>query len=187
MPAVTDTELRMVGTVTRPHGVRGALKVRPETDDPSRFERLEAVYLGKTNDHVTAFRIAGVAFQPMKSGVAVLLELDGIDSREAAEALHGVSVWARESDLPPLEDGEVFLSDLVGVEVRSVTGKVLGTVEDVLEFPAHPALAVRRTSGEQALVPLVPDLVPEIDLDGGYLTVAELEGLIEGEAASERD
>lgn len=174
----------MVGVVTRTHGVRGGFKVRPETDDPYRFEALETVYLG---DALRAHTIREVGFQPLKNGLAVLLELDGVQTREAAEALHGLEVWAAEEDLPPLEDGQVFLSDLVGLQVRSESGEVLGEVVDVVEYPAHPTLSVRRSGGSLSMVPFVEELVPEVDSDAGYLTVVALEGLLDGEPASERD
>lgn len=179
--------LRVVGTVTRPHGVHGAVKVRPETDDPGRFEDLEFVYVGADEAKVVPYRVQSVGFQPVKSSVAVLLELEGIPDRDAAAGLSGLDVWARESDLPPLEEGEVFLSEMVGLRVLDTDGKELGEVTDVMDYPAHVTLCVALLSGSTSLVPFVPALVPEFDLDAGTVTVAAIEGLLDGEPMSERE
>lgn len=181
-----STGYRVVGTITRPHGVQGTVKMRPETDDPARLGGIETLYLGESEDALVPRVVEGVAFQPFKAGVAVLLDLKGAEDREAAEALGGTTVWASEADLPPLEDGEVFLSDLVGLKVLA-EGREVGEVVDVLELPAHPTLSIRRLDGSLAMVPFVPDLVPDVDLEQGHLSVAPLEGLLEGEAVSERD
>ncbi|NNE70975.1 MAG: 16S rRNA processing protein RimM, partial [Rhodothermales bacterium] len=128
--APTDhTGYRIVGTITRPHGVKGTVKMRPETDDPARLDGIAQLYLGDSEDRLTARSIEGVGFQPFKSGIAVLLDLEGVADREAAEALSGHTVWASEADLPPLAEGEVFLSDLVGLAVMAEERKV-GEVVD---------------------------------------------------------
>lgn len=175
-----------MGSITRPHGLMGVVKMRPETDDPGRLENIDTLYLGETEDGLKPCTVQSIGFQPFKAGLAVLLELQGVEGREAAEAMAGVTVWAREQDLPPLEEGEVFLSDLVGLKVMA-EGREVGEVVDVLELPAHPTLSVRRLDGSLAMVPFVPDLVPDVDLEAGYLSVVPLDGLLEGEAESERD
>ncbi len=176
----------MVGTVTRPHGVRGGLKVRPETDDPYRFDALKTLYLGDSPESSSPYSVTSVKYQPQKSGMAIILELDGVSDRGMVKALSGTPVWAHEHDLPPLEEGQVFLSDLVGLAVRSESGVMLGKVEDVMDYPAHPTLSVRKNDGSKALVPFVRPLIVEVSLPEGYLTVQAVEGLLEGEALSER-
>jgi 16S rRNA processing protein RimM len=175
-----------VGGITLPHGIKGVVKMRPETDDPGRLESIDTLYLGETEDGLRPCTVKSIGFQPFKAGLAVLLELEGVESREAAKAMAGQTVWAREQDLPPLEEGEVFLSDLIGLKVMA-EGREVGEVVDVLELPACPTLSIRRLDGSLGMVPFVPDLVPDVDLEAGYLTVVPLEGLLEGEATSERD
>ncbi len=172
-----SSDLRQIGTVTRPHGLRGEVKVRPETDDPSRFGSLDHVLVGVESGDAAPFRIAGVRYQALQSGTAVVLSLDGVSSREAAEELAGLAVWAEADALPPLGDDEVYASDLIGLEVWDGPGSRAGVVTDVLDLPAQPVLVVRRESGDDVLVPFVPDLVESVD--GTRIVMRPLEGLLD--------
>ena len=178
-----SSALRQIGVVTRPHGLRGEVKVRPETDDPARFETLDHVLLGADPDQAQSFRIEGVRFQEMQVGTAVVLSLEGVSSRESAQELGGLSVWVEESALPPLDDDEVYVSDLVGMEVWEGKERLAGTVVDVLDLPAQPVLVVRRTSGGDALVPFVPDLIESVD--DSRIVVRPVEGLLDPENREE--
>jgi 16S rRNA processing protein RimM len=170
--------LIQVGTVGRPHGVRGQVKVRPETDDPSRFLDLASVYVGVSAEMSAEMAIASVALQPTKQGVTVLLGLEGVTSREAAEARRGDIVYARADDLPVLSDDEWYLDDMIGMKVRHADGDI-GIVLDVLELPAHPTMAIRRTDGREALIPAVSPFVVNVDVAGGVIHVELPEGLLD--------
>lgn len=178
-----SSALRQIGVVTRPHGLRGEVKVRPETDDPARFDTLDHVLLGADSERARSFRIEGVRFQAMRVGTAVVLTLEGITDRESAQDLSGLAVWVEESALPPLDEDEVFVSDLVGLEVWEGTDRMAGVVADVLDLPAQPVLVVRRTSGGDALVPFVPDLIEAVDEH--RIVVRPVEGLLDPENREE--
>ena len=108
----------------------------------------------------------------------LLLSFDGIDDRTGIEALRGALL---EADVPD-ETGEPdswYDHQLVGLAVRSVDGRRLGEVVAVQHPPAQDLLVVRRTDGEQRLVPFVAALVPTVDLAGGHLVVADVGGLVE--------
>jgi 16S rRNA processing protein RimM len=182
----SPSTFRVIGTVTRPHGIRGGLKVRPETDDPHRFDVVETLYLGETPGSLSPYSVQSVSYQPQKSGVAIILQLDGVSDRTMVKALSGALVWASEDDLPPLAEGEVFLSDLVGLSVLSEGGERRGEVVDVIDYPAHPTLSIEKEDGSRVLVPFVPQLVSKVRLPEGFLVVETVEGLLDGEALSER-
>ena len=170
--------LREMGRIVRPHGVLGELKVAPETDDPARFQVLETVYVGVDEASAVSFDIVSVRLQPSKYGITVLLMLEGVSGREAAEAMCKKNVYANEADLPALEDGEFYLSDLIGLPVSTLDGEEVGTVKDVLEGPGQDLLVIQTPSGGQVMVPLVPELVPEIDLDAGRIQIDPVDGLL---------
>jgi 16S rRNA processing protein RimM len=171
-------DLREIGRIVRPHGVQGAFKVAPETDDPERFLALDRVFVGRDERSTQSFDIVSVRIQPSRYGQTVILELEGITDRTAAERMGKPRVFAAESDLPPLEEGEYFVDQLIGLEVDDGTGEIVGTVEDVLELPGQDRLLIRKTSGAEAMVPLVPDLVESIDFDEGVVRLVHLEGLL---------
>jgi len=171
-------DLREIGRIVRPHGVKGAFKVAPETDDPDRFLSLERVYVGPDMGSATSFDIVSVRIQPSKHGQTVILELDGVEDRTAAEQLGKPRVFAAESDLPELEEGEYYIDELIGLGVDDGSGKIVGSVADVLELPGQDRLLIRKKSGGEALVPLVPDLIESIDFEERVIRIIPIEGLL---------
>ena len=144
-----------VGFVFRPHGVHGELKVDPEdTGDPTRYESWDQVFVG-ARPH-----------------------LDGIDSRDDAEAITKRALFVHEDDLD-LDDEEIFIHDLIGLDVETEDGTRVGTVLNLLELPAHDVLVVRRSDGQEAMIPAVDDFVLALDLDAGSITVRPIEGMID--------
>lgn len=176
---VAPGDLIQVGFVYRAHGMDGELKINPEhTDDPTRFEELETVYLGTSPHVVTRHVISTVRYQESKRGTSVILGLESVDSRTAAEEVVKKKVFAREEDLELAED-EIFVHDLVGLVVVSEDGERFGTVANYVEMPAHDVFVIRRSGQEDAMIPAVEDFIVEVDLDGGRLVVRPIDGLLE--------
>ena len=171
--------LLLVGRVGKTHGIRGEVKVIPETDDPKRFGALETVFLGKTPEQVEPHAVASVRIQHTKRGPTVVLKLAGIDTVDGAATLRRLSVFARQEDLPPLADDEFFLHDLIGLDVMTDQGEAVGMITDVLEMPANNVYVVARPGRADALIPAVPAFIDEVDVEGGRLVVRPIEGLLE--------
>ena len=168
----------LIGRVVRPHGVRGEIKVLPETDDPARVQALGGLWLGARPDRAVRREVESVRAQPTSRGLMLIFRLRGVDTREAAEALQKQSVYCPESDLPPLEADEFFLHDLIGLPVLSEDGTPLGTLVRVLELPAHPVYVVRLEDGREAMAPAVPEIVVEVQ-PGSRIVIRPLEGLLD--------
>ena len=161
----------VVGRIGRPHGLRGEVTVQVTTDDPdSRFAA--GAVLGTTNRGpltVTGMR---------RSGPVLVLGIEGINDRNAAETLRGTSLTLDAAMLPVPDDPEEFYDhQLVGLTVIDQAGTVLGTVSEVMHPPASPVLAVDRPDGRAELVPFVSAIVPTVDLDGGRLVVDPPDGM----------
>jgi 16S rRNA processing protein RimM len=172
--------LLLMGRLGRAHGVRGDVRVFPVTDDPSRFESLEHVYIGAAPAEARRYRVDGVRYQYPKGQVVVLLALDGVDDRDESDALKNLYVYADEAELPALEEGEVFVHDLVGLTVEDEAGASLGHVRDILEGVGQDILVVARDGRPDVLVPDVPDIVIHVDVAAGRLVVRAPEGLFDG-------
>jgi 16S rRNA processing protein RimM len=173
-----------MGRCGRAHGVRGEVKVFPETDDPARFGALRRVFVGPSAGEARAHEVARARFQPQKGRTLVLLDLADVRSREEAEALAGQYVYAAEEDLPALEAGEVYLHDLIGLAVWTVgedgaPAEAVGTVRDVLTGGAQLLLTVARDGAPDVLVPDVPEIVRDVDVPAGRILVDPPEGLFE--------
>ena len=172
--------LLLVGHVGKTHGVRGEIKVIPETDDPERFAALETVFLGQQPEDAAPYRVASVRFQPTRRGPMVVLKFEGIETMEQAARLRRQAVFALEEDLPPLNDDEFFLHDLIGLDVVTEQGEAVGAVKDVLELRAHCVYVVARPGKPDAMIPAVPAFIVDVDLDGAQrLVVRPIEGLLD--------
>lgn len=172
--------LLLVGRVGKTHGLRGEVKVIPETDDLARFATLERVFLGQKPEDAAPHRVASVRFQQSKRGATVVLKLDGIETMEQAAALRRQAVFAFEEDLPPLDDDEFFLHDLIGLAVVTEQGEVVGVIKEVLDLPAHHVYVVKRPGKPDAMIPAVPAFIIDLDVDDAQrLVVRPIEGLLD--------
>lgn len=167
-------EYLVVGHVRRPHGIRGEVQVELLTSHPEiafapgRVLRLDAESGGA--------ELTVVSTRPHKGGL--LVQLEGVETRSAAEALLGRDLSAPSSELAPLEAGEVYYHDLVGLEVATPDGVVIGRVREVYE--AQPADLLAVSMGErEVLVPFSRRVVRSVDVAGGRLVIEPPEGLLD--------
>jgi 16S rRNA processing protein RimM len=163
------SSLLAIGKVLKPHGVRGVIKMLPYSDDPTRLEKLERVYIGA---EARPAEVVGY------SGTCVLLKLGGVDSRDAAEGLRGLRVDARQDELPPLKDGEFYVHDLVGLDVVTPDGQLLGKLSEVISLPASDIYVVD-VGGRRVMVPAVPQIVTAVDVQSGTIEVTPPPGLLD--------
>ena len=166
----------VVGRIGRAHGIRGDVSVEVRTDEPERrFARGAVLHGGQRTLTVAATR--------WHSG-RLLLTFDEVPDRTAAEQLRGTLLEAEvDPDELPTDDGEFYDRQLVDLEVRTTDGDVIGHVESVVHHDEQDTLVVRRDGNAEILVPFVNAIVPTVDLDGGFIVVVDLPGLLDPEAA----
>lgn len=167
--AEAEPDFFVVGRVLRPHGIRGELRIALETDHPERLQPPLTLYFGPER---VPYRIAGVRFDRG----AMLLKLEGLDSRTEAESLRSLEVAIQADEAVPLQPGEYYVHQIIGLEVWTEGGRHLGQVVEVLETGANDVYVVHGPSGE-ILVPAIRDVVIEIDLPSRRMTIRPLEGL----------
>ncbi|HNW58414.1 MAG TPA: ribosome maturation factor RimM [bacterium] len=163
-----------MGRITRPHGVRGALRVTPMTDDPGRFHKLKQVWFSRDETTRTPFTIVRVQLQPD----GVLLTVAGIDDRNMAEAWREAWVEIPGSEVMPLPEGKHYLFEIIGVQVVTEEGTALGQVVDILRNPAHDVYVVRGEERE-FLIPAVPEFIRQIDSETGLMIIHVVDGLLD--------
>lgn len=182
MPEYADVapeSMVQIGFVFRAHGMEGELKVNPEyTDEPTRYEDLETVFIGQSPHAVTQHAISSVRYQETKRGTTVILGLADVASRTDAEALMKLNVFAQEDDLDLAED-EVFIHDLVGLSVVTEDGDQIGTVANYMEMPAQDVFVVHRPGEGEAMIPAVEDFIIDVDLENDRLVVRLIDGLLD--------
>ena len=168
-PSGQKARFLAVGRVVAPRGVRGELKVRPETEDAHRFALLDEVLLGEQR---RPFAVRGVRF----FGGLVLLRLEGVNDREQAEARRGAVVWIPQEQGLALEEGQYYYHQIEGLTAVTVEGEVLGRVIQVLPTGANDVYVVRGDR-QDILLPAIRDVIAQVDLEAGRLVVRLLEGL----------
>jgi len=165
----------LVGYVRRAHGIKGAVIVRPLSDEPSRRWVPEAVVTSDAEPPVD-YTVVSAHAHP----AGVLVRFEGVDDRNTAEALKGTSFTISSDERRDLDDGEYWPDDLVGCTVFDESGAMLGTVETVVFGAAQDRLAIRTDHGIVE-VPLVEAIIPTVDVAAQRIVATPPPGLFDSE------
>lgn len=149
----------LLGKITRPHGIRGEVKIHPYSGQPENFLGYREILVGSEDQEE---RIPYTVEQRRVQGRLAVLRLKGCDSRTKAEALAGHEVWLRRSDLPKPGEDEYYLAELEGKAAVSADGLPLGRITGIMDTPAHAILIVTGR-GREYLVPVHTGVVTSID------------------------
>ena len=166
---MTPPEHVQVGIVAGTHGYAGRLRIKPESDNPERFRAGSVLSIAGD-----AYTVTGVA--PHSDGV-VLVKLEGLDTKEDASQLLHAPVLVPTSEVPPPPEGTYYHYQLLDMAVVTEHGERLGTITEVLSTGANDVYVV--TSAESELmVPALGDVILDVDVGAGKMTVAIPEGLV---------
>ncbi len=165
-------DLFIIAVILRPHGLKGEVRLRPETDHLETLMGAKRVFLGLRGSRpVKVERTRLYRETPF-------MKIEGVDDVENAEKLRNVEVCLPVNELAPLKEGEYFLHDLVGLSVFDHEGTPLGMIEEIMDTGGSPVLVCRGDRGE-FLIPFSPDAVGEVDLERGILNLLDLPGLLD--------
>lgn len=157
-------EFLEAGQIVSTHGVRGEVKVLPWADGPEFLTLFDRVFLDGTEYAVESVRI---------QKTCNLLKLQGVDTMEAAQALRNKKILVCRDDVE-LEDGAVFVAELIGLPVFA-DGKEIGKVREVMTMPGNDVYIVK--GQREYMIPAVKEFVEEINMDEGFLKVKLIEGM----------
>ena len=161
-----------VGQIVNTFGIKGFLKVKPFTDEKERFEELKTVYI-VTKGKMKEVEIQEVSYQKEM----VLLKLKGIEDLTEAEKYKGAYLKIARKDAKKLPEGTYFIADLLGLEVYTDEGELLGKVDDIFNTGANDVYVVKDELGKQILLPSTKEVLKEIDLENEKIIVHLIEGL----------
>ena len=167
-----------VGKIVGVQGLQGELRVNPASDFPERFMAPGPRWLrSRKGGEPTEIQLKKGRQLPGKALFVVRFE--GIDNRNAAEALVGQELLVSADDRPELAEGEFHLLDLVGLEARlKADGPAIGTVSDLISG-GNDLLEITTADGRKLLIPFVKAIVPEVQLEKGWLLLTPPPGLLE--------
>ena len=150
------------GKICSPHGVRGALNVEHWCDSASVLTSQKRVFFAEKDGSYKEMRVVSASC----GGKFVIMTLDGIDSRELAQAEKNRIMYLHRDDIP-LGEGASLISDMIGLPVIDIdTGRVYGTLSEVNDGVSSKLYTVKCESGE-VLIPGVPEFIKEIDVERG--------------------
>ena len=152
----------VIGRVGAAHGIRGELRIIPLTDFPERFAVLREVMVGDELLHIESVKPQGKNF---------LMRFREYTVREDAQKLTGRLLTVARAEAAPLDEGEYYVFDIVGLTVYDEEDNELGTVENVLRTGSNDVYAVRSEDGREILIPALRKVVRTIDVPNGRMTV----------------
>jgi 16S rRNA processing protein RimM len=168
----------LVGRIGKAHGLRGDVTINVHTDEPDRrFAPGAVLDVEAPAGSATKLRTLTVASTRWHSGV-LLARFEEIPDRTAAEGARGILLHASvPADASPEDPDEYYDHQLVGLTAYDLDGAAIGEVTGLVHG-AQDLLAIRATDGRNTLVPFVKQLVPEVDVAGGRVVVADRPGLV---------
>lgn len=164
----------IIGEITNVHGIHGAVKVIPCTDDIARFRKLKKVRLVH-HGSIKEYAVENVQLQNR----FVILKLSGINDRDTASFLRGAVLEVSRGEAIKLPSDTYFIGDLIGCRVTETDGNILGVVDDVLSTGSNDVYSVTDGQGRNIMIPAIAQVVKSVDIEKGEIVVELLPGLRE--------
>ncbi len=162
-----------IGQIVNTNGLKGLLKVKPLTDDITRFEELETVYIQK-GSNLIEFKIQEVKYNKNM----VLLKLEGINDINEAEKYKNFYIKINRQDAVELEQNSYFIVDIINCEVYTDENEFLGKVVDVFPTGSNDVYTIKNSEGKEILLPAISEVIKNVDIPNKKIVVHLMEGLI---------
>ena len=159
---MTGMEFYTIGQIVAPHGVRGDVRIYPDTDFPERFLHMKYAYIDGRRYEVKTARF---------HKHVVLMKFAGVDDRNAAELLVHKELQVPREDLMPLKEGQYYVFDIIGIDVYDLEGRLLGKVTDVLKTGSNDVYVVNDDAGNELLLAVIPDVIRSVDIKAKKMVV----------------
>lgn len=151
---MAELDLFTIGQIVAPHGVRGDVRIYPDTDFPKRFLKMKYGYINGKKYEVESARL---------HKRVVLMKFVGVDDRNAAELLVKKDLQVPREDLVPLQKGQHYIYDIIGLAVYDLQDHELGKLTDVLRTGSNDVYVVTADDGRETLLAAIPDVIKSID------------------------
>ena len=167
------TKYLEIGQIVNTFGIKGMVKVKPFSENLKRFDELKKVYI--ENKKVRKeYEIEEVKYHKDM----VLIKFKGVDNPEEAELLRTSYLVVDRKTQEPLEEGTYYVVDMLGLEVYTDEGELLGNLEDIFNTGSNDIYVVKNELGKQILLPAIADVIKNIDMENKKIIVHLIPGLI---------
>lgn len=155
-------ELINIGQITKPHGVRGEVKVLSLTDSLERFRELDKVLIDGKETKITSVKL---------QSDRAILKLEGIDSMDEAEDYRNKYIQVRREDAMELEEDSYYIADLLDCVVFDTDGEELGKVYEVIETGSNDVYWVKGEGKKEVLIPALKSIVESVDIENNKIII----------------
>lgn len=162
-----------IGQIVNTSGLKGVIKVKPFTDDITKFNNLKTIYISIKKE-LKEFKIEQVRFNKNM----VFLKLEGIDRVEEAESYRNLYLKIKRDKNEKLEEDSYYIVDIIGSKVYTDLQEELGEIVDVFSTKSNDVYVVKDSLGKQILLPAIKDVIKNVDIQNKKIIVHLLEGLI---------
>lgn len=166
-------EFLEIGQIVNTFGIKGMVKIKPFTDDITRFDDLNDVYV-EINRTKKKYEIEEVKYHKDM----VLIKFKGVDKVEEAELLRNAYLKVDRKDEPELEKDTYYIVDLIGLDVYSDENVLLGKLDDIFNNGSSDIYVVKDKFGKQLLLPAISEVIKKISLDEKRIVVHIIKGLM---------
>ena len=166
-------EFLEIGQIVNTFGIKGFVKVNPFTDNINRFDDLKKVYI-KNKSQKYELEIEEVKYHKNM----VLIKFKGIDKVEDAESLKNSYILVNRKDEKTLNKDTYYIVDLLGLDVYTDEGELLGKLEDIYNTGSNDIYVVKNELGKQILLPAIKDVIKEINIENRKIIVHIINGLL---------
>lgn len=164
-----------VGKIVNTHGVRGEVRVIRITDFDDRFQVGNTLYLIKDNEQPRHLIIAGHRTHKQFD----LLHFEGLDNINDVEHFKGAHLKIKEEQLTKLNEGEYYHHEIIGCDVHTISGEMIGVIKDVLSPGANDVWVIKPAKGKDILIPYIKSVVKVVDVTEKKVTIDPMEGLLD--------
>ena len=161
-----------LGQIVNVRGLKGEVKVNSFAENNSRFETLSEIFL-KAKGNMQKYKIQKVSYSKNQ----VILKFEGIDTVEEAEKLRNSYILVDRNNLEELPKGVYYLADLIGLNVYTEENEYLGKVDDIFQTGSNDVYVVKNDLGQSKLLPGIPEVIKEINLEASKIIVNLIKGL----------
>lgn len=161
LKSATDKKI-IIGKIGAAHGVRGDMKVYPLTDFPDRFNTIKKAFIDDKEIDIISTRY---------QNNFVVMKVKGVNSREEVARYTNKLLKINRSDVPPLNEGEYYSFDIIGLKVINQDDVVLGEIIEILKTGSNDVYITKTPEGKQLLIPALKKVVTEINIEDGFMKV----------------
>lgn len=161
LKSATDKKI-IIGKIGAAHGVRGDMKVYPLTDFPDRFNTIKKAFIDDKEINIISTRY---------QNNFVVMKVKGVNSREEVARYTNKLLKINRSDVPPLNEGEYYSFDIIGLKVINQDDVVLGEIIEILKTGSNDVYITKTPEGKQLLIPALKKVVTEINIEEGFMKV----------------